>query len=132
MYSRRCCRIAANREISAANAGPNKDGRPDTPKSSRGFLDIAGWGVAGWILAIMPKCPVCLAAYVLVWTGVWVPLTTTTYLRLSLLVLCAASLLFLSTKFLFRFGVVKGAFNSMKDRFHTIRSREAAQWKRPD
>jgi hypothetical protein len=131
MYSRRCCQIATNRARSQPSASHHNDGEPDRLKSSGRYLDVAGWGVAGSILALVPKCPVCLAAYVMVWTGVWLPFTTATYLRVSLLFLCVAALLFLAAKFLFGFDIVKEAVTSVKDRFHTIRSREAAQWKRP-
>jgi hypothetical protein len=44
------------------------------------------------ILAFMPKCPVCLAAYVAIGTGVALSASVAAYVRVTLLVLCVVSL----------------------------------------
>ncbi len=46
-----------------------------------------------WVL--MPKCPVCLAAYVALWTGLGLSFATAQYVRSSLLLLSATAMLYL-------------------------------------
>lgn len=68
----------------------------------RGFL---AWSFPSAMLALVPKCPACLAAYVALWTGLGLSLTTATYLRWVILVICIASLLFLTVKRLCRIRI---------------------------
>ena len=83
------------------------------PPASRGRL--GGW--AGWLgsaagLALMPKCPACLAAYVMLWTGLGLSFSAAAYLRWGLLILCVASLLYLLVKRLDRTGIIIHYFKS--------------------
>jgi len=43
----------------------------------------------------MPKCPVCLAAYVALWTGLGLSFATAQYVRWSLLLVSGTALLYL-------------------------------------
>lgn len=57
--------------------------------------ELAGWAVQGVTIAFMPKCPACLAAYIALWTGVGLSFSMATYLRWTLMGLCAASFSYL-------------------------------------
>jgi hypothetical protein len=69
-------------------------GRPRRLGLVRRSLGLAGWAVPGVTLALMPKCPACVAAYVALATGVGVSLSTASRLRAALVAVCVASLAF--------------------------------------
>ena len=60
--------------------------------------EFAGWIVPTTTLALMPKCPVCVAAYVALATGIGISLPTAMYLRVILVVWCLASLVFVAAR----------------------------------
>jgi len=66
-----------------------------TPTWARRVREICAWVLPSAILVLVPKCPVCLAAHVTLWSGLGLSLATATYLRWALLFLGGASLLFL-------------------------------------
>jgi hypothetical protein len=87
MSARRCC------DPSAENVASRPLRRP--------YLGLVGWLVPGALLALTPKCPACLAAYVAIGTGL--ALSAPAYLRTTLVVLCVASLSSLAGRQLWRF-----------------------------
>jgi hypothetical protein len=74
--------------------------------------ELGAWAIPTAILALMPKCPACVAAYVAIWTGLGLSFTTATYLRMSLLILCVASLIYLALSRLGRIDLAKRVFGS--------------------
>jgi hypothetical protein len=81
-----------------------------TPAWARRVREFFAWVLPSAILVLVPKCPACLAAYVLLWTGLGLSLSTANYLRWILLFLCVVSLLFLIAKRLVRTGAIFGYF----------------------
>ena len=64
----------------------------------RRAVDLVGWIVPGAILALIPKCPICLAAYIALWTGIGLSISAAIYLRASLLIVSTALILFLAVR----------------------------------
>lgn len=85
-------------------------GDPKTPTWVRRVRGIFAWVLPSAILVLVPKCPACLAAHVALWTGLGLSLSTATYLRWGLLLLCGASLLFLVVKRVDRRGAILSHF----------------------
>src|ERR1700719_1146982 len=85
---RHCCQIKTR-------AGDNA--RRPASRLRRGG-EIAGWIVPSATLALLPKCPACVAAYLALATGIGISLPTAKYLRATLVVLCTASLVFIAAR----------------------------------
>lgn len=98
MNNHGCCPMASSGSSRATAGARIAIGGPRPPTRARRCLDVAGWIVPSSILALLPKCPLCLAAYVALGTGVGISLPTATYLRTLLVVLCIAALSYISAK----------------------------------
>ena len=103
MSAHRCCAVASSGSGCETTAARTMEGDPQPLTSARYWLDIAGWMVPGTVLALLPKCPACLAAYIAIGTGVGFSLSTATSLRLLLVLLCVAALSYLAARRLCRF-----------------------------
>jgi hypothetical protein len=88
MKTRLCC------ESSTRAADENR--RPTSWLSRVG--EIAGWVLPGAGLALLPKCPLCVAAYIALATGIGISLPTAAYLRVTLVVVCVASLVLMAAR----------------------------------
>jgi hypothetical protein len=65
-----------------------------SPENSitRRVLVATKWIVPTAILALLPKCPMCLAAYVALATGVGISMPVVTWIRTGLLLTCLCAL----------------------------------------
>lgn len=64
------------------------------PTWARRGRELVAWALPSAGL-VLPKCPACLAAYLALWTGLGLSLSTATYLRWAMLFVCIGALLFL-------------------------------------
>ena len=62
---------------------------------ARRAAGIAQWVAPAATLALLPKCPLCVAAYVALFTGISLSAAAATYLRGGLVTLCITSLVLL-------------------------------------
>jgi hypothetical protein len=66
------------------------------------WLDALGWLLPATALAVMPKCPMCIATYVALFTGLGISLPVAAAIRMTLVILCVASLAFMARRFITR------------------------------
>lgn len=72
METRGCCAV------------PGRSGFPAGPKARRA-RDAGEWGLPAIVLFLLPKCPMCVAAYVATFTGIGLSFEAATWLRNSTL-----------------------------------------------
>ena len=105
MTSKHCCAITAMTSDTQESGMRTASGSPHSLGLVRRFLDFGRWIVPGGILVLLPKCPLCFAAYFAIGTGIGISVTTAIYLRIGLETLCVVSLLYLiATGFIFKWN----------------------------
>lgn len=77
--------------------------------------ETCGWIIPSVTLALLPKCPMCVAAYVALATGFGVSLPAAASLRTALVIACVTALAFLAAR-LFRHFVTRASPSHKKRR----------------
>ncbi len=88
----------------AGDSGAPTITTPATPvRTWRGRLAaFVQWALPVTILALIPKCPVCIAGYVLLFTGIGLSLPAAATIRWTLIALCVLALITLAVRALSR------------------------------
>jgi hypothetical protein len=102
MSAHLCCKVATRGSGLSVKAAQRSrtDGR--RLGLARRCLNSIGWLAPTAVLVLLPKCPMCLAAYVALGTGLGLSVSTATVLRELLVILCVASLSYLAVRMLRR------------------------------
>ena len=102
MNAPHCCRSSAS----------NHKSRP-APLWRRGTA-IVEWAIPSAVLILLPKCPVCVAMYVALFTGVGISVASASNLRTALLILCVTALAGLALKSVSRLAFHKKGLRDAK------------------
>ena len=82
-----CCCSDSDFDSDSADARP-----PFNPTRWRRVAKLMQWAVPCTTLALVPKCPACFAAYVLLVTGIGLSVPAATAMRWTLIVVSLAAL----------------------------------------
>jgi hypothetical protein len=99
-----------NLDTGPESEGPESRG-PDAGDGKRPIgLFRRAWRCIQWLfpatlLVLMPKCPLCVAAYVALFTGIGISVSAARWIQILMLVLCLTSLAYLVVRKRRRVGV---------------------------
>jgi len=88
-----CCTIAASAARSSATNATDVKTHP-SPVAHPGFA-LAKCSLPTLILALLPKCPACFAAYVALGTGISLSVAAASLLRTLLIGICVATMVWI-------------------------------------
>ena len=89
------CNLDPAPNRSEPNAG---DGKRPTGLFGRAWRSTH-WLFPTALLVLMPKCPLCVAAYVALFTGIGITVSTARWIQILMLVFCLASLAYLAVRY---------------------------------
>ena len=88
-----CCTVTSSAACNTSIRAADGKAHP-SPGRQRRFA-LAKFSLPALILALLPKCPACFAAYVALGTGISVSVAAASFLRTVLIGLCVASLVWI-------------------------------------
>ena len=126
------CACRRNVAVAQAAAGPTAAGENRPLRRTRGAAAFALPSVA---LALVPKCPMCIAAWLAIGGGFGISITTAAHLRTAVVWLCWSALVLLAarvamrfrTKSKFRSGYKPAVMSSSESRLRTHSGMAARQ-----
>ena len=84
---------------------PTDESKQDKKQLRQGFTAYVKMAIPVFAFVIIPKCPVCLAGYIALLSGVSLSITTAGYLRIGLIIVCILSLTYFIIRHVKRFVV---------------------------
>jgi hypothetical protein len=97
-----CRRIAAP-PVSQDVVGAKPAAQIAGSRPARRARGAASWALPSVALALIPKCPMCIAAYLALGGGLGISFSTAAHLRIALLWLCWTALAVLVARLVLRF-----------------------------
>jgi len=71
-------------------------------ESGRRTITTAEWATPALILLLLPKCPMCVAVYIALLTGIGLSVQTASWLRGTIIAFCIAAITLSAMRFLHR------------------------------
>ncbi|OAI56962.1 hypothetical protein AYO50_02160 [Acidobacteria bacterium SCGC AG-212-P17] len=93
MNNATCCMMTTSRVHTSAGKAADGKARPSSA-GRRGFA-VGKFSLPMLILALLPKCPACFAAYLALGTGISVSVTVASLFRTLLIGICVTSLVWI-------------------------------------
>ena len=82
------------------NAAASNPGNAERPIGYlRRMWRSTQWLFPAAMLALIPKCPLCVAAYVALFTGIGISVSTARWIQILMLALCLASLAYFAVRY---------------------------------
>jgi hypothetical protein len=75
-----------------------------TASPARRVAGSTKWIIPTAVLALLPKCPMCVAAYITLVTGLGVSISAATWIRSGVIIMCVGALTFLLNRALRSMG----------------------------
>jgi hypothetical protein len=89
-----CCHSYSSGKDNGKIKDAHVDVSPKRKNIAKRFYNVVKCVVPGAILILLPKCPICLAAWISVGTGFGISITAAGYLRATLIIVCVSSLFY--------------------------------------